>query len=109
MCDYYHGYSTRGKGTSRGRPIGARTCEHIQRCAHCLLHAGLARDHIKHGRVLTSPGVLLPALYLLASAATDAVEKANNLSGIMRVAAMDAVMLSPSLVLYPHEKEACNT
>jgi hypothetical protein len=35
--------------------------------------------------------------------------KANNLSWILRVAKMDAVMIFPSLVLYPHEKGACNT
>ena len=77
--------------------------------AHCLLHAGFVRDHIKHGRVLTSPGVPLPALDLLTSAATDALEKVNRLSGILRVATMDVVMRFPSLVLYPHEKGACNT
>ena len=62
-----------------------------------------------HGRVTTSTEVPLPSLDLITAAATDAMDKANNLSGILRVAAMDAVMLFPSLVLFPHEKGACNT
>ncbi len=41
---------------------------------------------------------------LLTNAATDVMEKANILSVILRAAAMDAVMLFPSLVLYPHAK-----
>jgi hypothetical protein len=46
------------------------------------------RDHIKHGRVTTSTGFPLPALDLITAAATDVVEKANSLYGILRVAAM---------------------
>ena len=58
------------------------------------------RDHIKHGRVTTSSGVPLPDLDLITAAATNAKDKANNLSGFLRVAAMDAVMLFPSLVYF---------
>ena len=77
---------------------------------HCLLHSRFALDHIKHGRVLTSPDVSLLALDLLTTyQATDVVEKANKLSGILRVAAMDEVMLFPSLVKFPHAKRACGT
>ena len=65
---------------------------------HFLLHAGFSSDHIKHGRTLTSPGVPLPALDLLTNAATDVPERANNLSGILRTTAMDAMMRFPSLV-----------
>ena len=76
---------------------------------YCPLYSGFMRDHIKHGRFITSTGVPLPALDLITAAATDAMDKANNLSGILRVAAMDAMMLFPSLVLFPHEKGVCNT
>ncbi len=74
---------------------------------HCLLHSGFMKDHIKHGRVVTSTAIPLPALDLITAAATDVVEKANNLSGILRTAAMDGVMLFPSLIMFPHEKGAC--
>jgi hypothetical protein len=67
------------------------------------------RDHIQHGRVTTSTGVPLPALDLITAVATDVMEKANSLSRILRVAAMDAVVLFPSLILYPHEKGACSS
>jgi hypothetical protein len=76
---------------------------------HCLLHSSFTRDRIKHGRVITSTGISLPALDLITADAIDVIVKANNLSGILRVATMDAVMIFPSLVLYPHEKGACNT
>ncbi len=76
---------------------------------HCLLHSGFMREHIQSGRVTTSTGVPLPALDLITAAATDVMVKANSLAGILRVAAMDAVMLFPSLILYPHEKGACST
>jgi hypothetical protein len=69
-----------------------------------LLHSGFMRDHIKYGRVTTSTGVPLPALELITAIATDVMEKANNLFGILRVAAIDAVTLSPSLVIFPHAK-----
>jgi len=37
------------------------------------------------------------------------MSKANNLSGVLRVAAMDAAISFPSFVLFPHEKGACNS
>jgi hypothetical protein len=67
------------------------------------------RDHIKHGRVTTSTEISLPAIDLITAAATYAMKNANNLSEILRVAGMDVVMLFPSLVLFSHEKGACNT
>jgi hypothetical protein len=67
------------------------------------------KDHIKHGRVVTATRIPLPAMDLITAAATDVMEKANNLSGILRTAAMDAVMLFPSLILFPHEKGACSS
>jgi hypothetical protein len=76
---------------------------------HYLLHSGFMRDHILHGRVITSTSIPLPALDLITSAATDAMSKANTLSGVLRVASMDAVMIFSSLVLFPHEKGACNS
>jgi len=76
---------------------------------HCLLHSGFMRDHILHGRVITSTGIPLPALDLITAAATDVIFKAISLSGVLRVATMDAVMIFPSLVLFPHEKGACNS
>jgi hypothetical protein len=57
-----------------------------------MIYKYLDGDHIKHGRVLTSTTVPLPALVLITAAATDVMEKANGLSGILRTAAMDAVM-----------------
>jgi len=91
------------------RAHGAELVSASNAITYCLLHFGFMRDHIKHARVTTSTGAPLPALDLITAAATDAMEKANNLSGILHVAAMDAVMLFPSLVLFPHEKGACNT
>ena len=60
-----------------------------------------------HGRVITTTAILMFVLHLITAAATNVMTKANNLSGILRIAAMDAVMIFPSLVLYPHEKGAC--
>ncbi len=74
---------------------------------HCLLHSGFMRDHNMHGRVITSTAIPMPAQDLIIADATDVMTKANNLCGILRVAMMDAVMIFPSLVLYPHEKGAC--
>jgi hypothetical protein len=76
---------------------------------HCLLRSGFMRDHIIHGRVITSTGIPLPALDLITAAATDVMVKANNLSRILRVAPMDVVMIAPSLALYPQGKGACST
>ena len=75
---------------------------------HCLMHSGFMRNHIKHGRVITSTGIPLPALDLIPVVATDVMVKVNNFSGILRVKVMDAIMIFPSLVLYPHEKGACS-
>ena len=60
-----------------------------------------------HGRVITTTAIPMPALDLITAVASDLMTKANNLSGILRVVTMDAVMIFPSLVLYPHEKGAC--
>jgi hypothetical protein len=67
------------------------------------------RDHIKHGRVITSTGISLSALDFITAVATNVMVKANSFSGILDVAAMDAVMIFSSLVLYPHEKGAWKT
>jgi len=67
------------------------------------------KDHILRERVITSIAIHLHALDLITAAATDAMSKANTLSEVLRVAAMDAVMLFSSLVLFPHEKGACNS
>jgi len=75
---------------------------------YCLLHSGFMRDNIKHGRVTTSTRVPLLALDLITAAVIDVMDKANRLSRILRVAAMDVVMLFPSLILFPHMKGACN-
>ena len=77
---------------------------------HCLLDSGFMKDHILHGRLITSSGIIpLPALYLITTVATDVMSKANSLSGVLRVATMDVVMIFSSLVLFPHEKGACNS
>jgi len=73
------------------------------------MHSGFMKDHILHARVTTSTSIPLPALDLITAVATDVMSKANNLSSVLRVAAMDAVMSFPSLVLFPHEKGACNS
>jgi hypothetical protein len=73
---------------------------------HCLLHSGFMRGHIMHGRVITTTAIPMPALDLITTVATDVMTKANNMLGILRVVAMDAVIIFPSLVLYPHEKGA---
>ena len=106
------------KPSERGGPWCATTVKGIQRVARerleartgsvelvnasnaitpCLLHTRFARDHIQYDWVLTSPGVLAPTLDLFAAITTDALEKANNMSRILRVAAMDVVMLFISL------------
>ena len=73
--------------------------------SHCLLPFGFIRDHIIHGRVITTTAIPMPALDLITAGATDVMVKANNLLGILRVAAMDVVTIFPSLVLYPPRKE----
>jgi hypothetical protein len=65
------------------------------------------RDHIMYGSVITTTAIPMHALDLITAAATNVMTKANNVSRILRVATMDAVMIFPSLVLYPHEKGAC--
>ena len=62
-----------------------------------------------HGRLITSTRIPLPALDLIIAVATHVMVKANSFSGILDVAAMDAVMIFSSLVLYPHEKGAWKT
>jgi hypothetical protein len=62
-----------------------------------------------HGKVITSTGIPLPALDLITTAATDVISKANNLSWVLWVVSIDAVMIFPSLVLFPREKGACNS
>ena len=74
---------------------------------HCLLHSGFMRDHIMHGRVITTTAIPMLVMDLITAAATDVMAKANNLSRILRVAALDGVMIFPSLILYPHENGAC--
>jgi hypothetical protein len=76
---------------------------------HCLLHSKFMKDHIFHGRVITSTRIPLPTLDLITAVATDVMSKASSLSRVLRVEAMDAVMIFPSLVLFPHEKGACNS
>jgi hypothetical protein len=51
----------------------------------------------------------LPALDLITAVASDVMVKANNISRNLLDATMDVVMIFPSLVLYPHEKGACNS
>ena len=43
-------------------PVATELVSFSNAITHCLLHSGFALDHIKHGKVLTSPGVPLPAL-----------------------------------------------
>ena len=76
---------------------------------HSLLQSGFMRDHILHGRVITSTSIPLSALDLITTVATDVMSKANTLSRVLRVATINAVMIFPSLALFPHEKGACNS
>ena len=92
-----------------GHAAGEELVSASNAITHCILHSGFIRDHIMHARVITSTGILLPALDLITAVATDVITKANSLSGILRVAAMDAVMIFPSLILFPHVKGACNS
>ncbi len=72
----------------------------------CLVNVAFARDHVKHSRVLTSPGISTPALDPLTAAANDVLMNVNSLSKVLRVAAIDAVMLFLTLLIFSHAKGA---
>jgi len=96
------------KGSRKNR-VGEELVSASNAITYYLLHSSFMRDHILHGRVVTSTGIPLLALDLITSAATDVINKANSISGILRVVVMDAVMIFPAVILFPHVKGACNS
>ncbi len=76
----------------------------------CLMSCSYTKDHLQYRGVFSSTFVPAPALNLLNTVANDVFNKTSNLSRVLRVAAINSVMLFPPLLrLLPHVKGACSS